>query len=214
MDVPPAIIGLMVVTAVAVAWLIYYYLKNRKVGTDTQRILSDRDLLQRLSREPDGFLTPDRLSKTSQLTKSQARIRLQKLSMAGMVDQAYNKRLKAHYSLRHPIAEREQPVLSSDPFLTVEDLLTIFELYDYRPRDQDLIMSTGLPLALIRREMKYFSGAGIVDILHMSEGYGKQSQRIYVLVEPYRSRPEEFRSLADRCDLELRTLLRNDNFIV
>ena len=193
---------------------ILYAMNYRQAKTETQQALSDRELLQRMSREPDGFLTPEGLSQTTQLTKTEARMRLQYLAFAGILDGAHNKRMKMHYSLRHPLIERGVPELSPDPFLTVEDLLHIFALYDYRPRDQDLIMSTGLPLALIRREMKYFAAEGIVDLLYASEGYGKQTQHIYVLQEPYRSNPDQFRERASADDLKLRTILRNDNFIV
>ncbi|WP_116125872.1 hypothetical protein [Lewinella sp. IMCC34183] len=197
-----------------VAFVVWFVRSRNRTLSVTQHGISDRELLLRISREPDGFVTADSISRTTELTKNEARIRLQSLSMAGILDQAHNPRLQGHYSLRHHLGEPVMPDLSPEPFLTVEDLVTIFELHGMRPRDQDLIVSTGLPLSLIRREMKYFMGEGVVDMLYYSEGYGKQSQRIYVLKEPYRSQPDTFLHRAHRDDLQLRTILRNDNFIV
>ncbi|THH39967.1 hypothetical protein [Neolewinella litorea] len=209
------LILLLAFLALVILALVIYLVWRRRSSSEHPSKISDRDLLLRLSREPDGFLTPDRLSKTTQLTKGEARSRLMRLSMAGILDQGYNKRLVSHYTLRHPLGEEDdRPTLSPMPFLTVEDLLLLFERYGYRPRDQDLIMATGLPLRMIRREMDYFAKEGVIDTLYLSAGYGKQSQRTYVLQEPYRSQPEAFRQRAGRDNLELREILRNDNFIV
>lgn len=208
------LILLATILTLVVLTLVIYLVWRQRTSASQQSKISDRDLLLRLSREPDGFLTPDRLSKSTQLTKGEARSRLMRLAMAGLLDQGYNRRLVSHYTLREPLDDREPPDLSADPFLTVDDLLLLFERYDFRPRDQDLIMATGLPLAMIRREMKYFASEGVVDILYLSAGYGKQSQRTYVLQEPYRSQPDAFRRRASRDDLELREILRNDNYIV
>lgn len=209
------ILAITVLVALLLTVFLIWYLKARSTTlSDTQAKLSDRDLLLRIVREPDGFVSPNGLSQVTRLTKGEARTRLQTLAMAGILDSAYNSRLQTFYSLRHPPADREVAQLSPEPFLTVDDLLTIFEQYDWRPRDQDLILATGLPLALIRREMKYFINEAVVDQLYFSEGYGKQSQRLYVLREPYRSQPEAFRRRAGRDDLQLRTILRNDNLIV
>ena len=197
-----------------VAWVVWFVMAQEKTTRATQRSISDKALLEKISGQPDGFLSPATLSETTQLSKSEARVRLQRLASAGILDQAYNARMRMFYSLRHPLADTPAPTLSPEPFLTVDDVLTLFALHGGRPRDQDLIMSTGLPLQLIRREMKYFLDEGIVDRLYASEGYGKHSQRIYVLNEPYRSQPENFRRRAESDDLKLRTILRNDNFIV
>ncbi len=194
--------------------MVWLLRSRRETVSTTQHGISDRDLLLRISREPDGFVTVESISRTTQLTKNEARTRLQSLATSGLLDQAHNRRLKVHYSLRHPVGNDDMPDLSPEPFLTVEDLVKVFELHGLRPRDQDLIMSTGLPLGLIRREMKYFMAEGVVDMLHYSEGYGKSSQRIYVLKEPYRSQPHTFLDRAQRDDLQLRAILRNDNFIV
>ncbi len=208
------LIGLAVFILLLVVFLIWYIHSQNKTAKETQSSISDRDLLQKIAREPDGFLTPQGLSETTALDKNAARMRLQQLHSAGILEQAHNSRLTAYYSLRHPLIEKDIAVLSPEPFLTVDDLLHLFKLYDYRPRDQDLIISTGLPLRLIRREMKYFVEEGIVDLLYASESYGKQSQRMYVLQEPYRTQPDKFRLRASEVDLQLRTILRNDNFIV
>ncbi|WP_116107712.1 hypothetical protein [Lewinella sp. IMCC34191] len=208
------IVGFVIFVIALIVFLIWLIRHQRSTTSETQSAISDRDLLRRIAGQPDGFVTPASLSEQTQLSKGVARIRLQALHQAGILDQAHNAGLTSYYSLRHPLTDREITELSPEPFLTVEDVITLFELYDYRPRDQDLILSTGLPLRLIRREMKYFADQGVVDTLFASDGYGKQSQRIYVLKEPYRSQPDQFRGRAEADNLELRTILRNDNFIV
>ena len=205
---------LLITVILLAAWATWFVLAKQKVTRDTQRFISDRDLLRKISAEPDGFVSPASLSETTRLSKPEARARLQSLASAGILDQAYNSRMRVFYSLRHPITDTPAPTLSPEPFLTVDDILTLFQLHGYRPRDQDLIVSTGLPLKLIRREMKYFVDEGVVDRLYASEGYGKHSQRIYVLNEPYRSQPDSFRRRAQEDDLKLRDILRNDNYIV
>ena len=208
------LLSLGVFVLLLVVFLIWYIYNQQKAESDTQSAISDRELLLRLAAEPDGFLTPEGLSKSTQLTKREARSRLQILHSAGLLDQAYNSRLTTFYSLRQPLGLTEQVDLSPEPYLTVEDVLTLFERYDYRPRDQDLVLGTGLPLRLIRREMKYFAEQEVVDTLYISNHYGKHSQRTYVLKEPYRTQPDKFRGRAEHDNLELRTILRNDNFIV
>ena len=197
-----------------VAFLLWYYYAQRKTGIETQSTLSDRDLLLKLAAQPDGFLTPQGLSEITGLSKTEARNRLQALQQAGILDHANNSRLTSFYSLRHPITDTSLAVLSPEPFLTVDDVLSLFQRHGFRPRDQDLVIATGLPLRLIRRELKYFAEQDVIDTLYASEGYGKYSQRIYVLREPYRSQPDQFRHRAKSDDLQLRTILRNDNFIV
>lgn len=208
------LVGLVVLLVALVIFAIVVHKYQTKQRSETQRHLSDRDLLLRLSKEPDGYLTPESLSKTTQLSKGEARTRLSALHIAGILDQAYNSRMVLYFSLRHPLEESTLADLSTDPFLTVEDLLTVFAACNYRPSDRDLIMATGFPLAIIHREMSYFAEEGVVDRLHQTEESGKQSQRTYVLKEPYRSQPEQFRLRAETDDLALRTILRNDNFIV
>jgi len=67
------------------------------------------------------------------------------------------------YGLKEPLVEDKNLTLSPDPFLTVEDLLIIFEAHDYRVSAQELIMAAGLPLSVIKREMKHFEKEGIVQ---------------------------------------------------
>ena len=208
------LLGLALLIVALAAFLVYYYWLQRKTGIETQSTLTDRDLLLKFVGQPDGFLTPQTLSEVTGLSKTEARNRLQALHLAGILDHAHNSRLASYYALRHPVADTSLMRLSPEPFLTVDDILTLFEQHGYRPRDQDLIISTGLPLRLIRRELKYFAEQGVVDTLYASDGYGKQSQRIYVLKEPYRSQPDHFRRRAETDDLQLRSILRNDNFIV
>lgn len=195
-------------------FVIYYYQRRHQIGTDTQRSITDRDLLQRIADEPDGLLSPHHLAATTELSLAQARSRLQSLQAAGILNTAYNSSLKAYYSLKEPIPGRPSINLSPDPFLTVEDILTIFQLFDFRISDQDLIVATGLSLAMIKREMKYFMKQNVVEQVTTTAPQAGMSVKSYILKEPYRSHPERFRDQAEKLDLEMREILRSDNLIV
>ena len=75
-------------------------------------------------------------------------------------------------------------------------------------------MATGLPLAVIKREMKYFEKQGTVQRLVRANTSGMAMERFFVLQDPYRSDPDRFRAKAGVLDLELREILKNDNLIV
>lgn len=209
-----AIIIILSIGALMIGALIYWVMFQKKQNADTQREISDRDLLRLLASQPDGLLSPHQLADQSGLTLNQARTRLSALMMYGILERSHNRRARYFYGLQDPLEEAPDLALSPAPFLTVEDLLNIFRHYNYRVSPQNLIMATGLPLAIIKREMKHFEAEGIVQKLQRVKHTGSVMESYFVLQEPYRSDPEQFRARAGTLDLEMREILRNDNLIL
>ncbi len=187
---------------------------QKKTNAETQRDISDRDLLRLIAAQPDQLLSPHQMRDKTGMTLNQCRTRLSALFSYGILNKSSNSRGRSFFGFYVPLIERESLDLSDDPFLTVEDLLQIFEAYDYRVTPQDLIMATGLPLSVIKREMKHFEKEGILQRLSTMQQQGMTMMRFFVLQEPYRSDPEQFRRRAGVMDLEMREILRNDNLIV
>lgn len=193
-------------------WLAYA--RKNKVNRETQRHLSDRDLLRMLRDEPDQLLSPHQLRDKTEMSLNESRSRLNTLSSYGILERSNNSRGRHFFGPRTPVEEPPELELSPDPFLTVEDLLQIFKAHDYKVTAQQMIMATGLPLAVIKRELKYFEKQKIVQKLHRSDAQGMVKKRFFVLQDPYRSDPERFRARAGQLDLELKEILTNENLIV
>ncbi|MEL7159863.1 MAG: hypothetical protein AAFN92_03825 [Bacteroidota bacterium] len=202
----------IIIPLVALAIALYAHAKAR--SPETQRLLSDRDLLELIQGQPDQLLTPHQLRDASELTLTQARGRLSDLFMYGILTRSYNSKGRYFYGLSDPLSKQPDLELSPEPFLTVEDLLALFDTYGNQITAQEMIVATGLPLAIIKRELKHFEKEGIVQVLKRSQGQGMTTRRFIVLKEPYRSNPEQFRQKAGVLDLELKEILRNDNLLV
>jgi len=211
-----AIAGFVVIAIVIamIAFGIAIWQYQKKTNAKTQRDISDRDLLRLIASQPDQLLSPHQMRDKTGMTLNQCRTRLSALFSYGILYKSSNSRGRSFFGFHVPLIERESLDLSEDPFLTVEDLLQIFEVYDYRVTPQDLIMATGLPLSVIKREMKHFEKEGILQRLSTMRQQGMTMMRFFVLQEPYRSDPEQFRRRAGVLDLEMREILRNDNLIV
>ena len=195
-------------------WLIYYLIKQQKRTRETQRHISDRELLRLLGAQPDRLLSPHQLRDLTGITLNDARARLNALHVYGILRRSYNSRGRHFFSPRDPVEEPPTLDLSPDPFLTVEDLLQIFMAYDYRVTAQQMIMATGLPLTVIKRELKYFEDQDIVQKLQRSDGNGTVMHRFFVLKDPYRTDPERFRQRAETLDGEMRKILVDEKLLV
>jgi len=202
------------VAALLIGFVFAIMAYQNKQNADSQRSISDQDLLRLIASQPDQLLSPHQLADQTDLTLNQARSRLTALMMYGILNRSHNKRARYFYGLNEPLAESPDLSLSPEPFLTVEDLLSIFAHYNHRVTPQNLIMATGLPLAVIKREMKHFEKEGMVQRLQRAKQSGMVMERFFVLQEPYRSDHSRFRDRAGEIDLELREILLNDNLIV
>jgi len=200
--------------ALLILFVVWAYFMQQKTNRKTQRHLSDKDLLLMLHNEPDQLLSPHQLADKTELSLSEARGRLNSLFSYGILQRSYNSRGRHFFGTRQPVGEVPELTLSSDPFLTVEDLLQIFAAYDYKVTAQEMIIATGLPLAVLKRELKYFEEQKIVQKLQRTDSNGTVMKRFYVLQDPYRSDPDRFRAKASVLDLEMREILLNDNLIV
>ncbi len=203
----------MTFTVLPLLIVLFIYLRNKKTNRDTQRVISDPDLLRLIDGEPDQLLSPHLLRDKTGLTLNEARSRLSNLLMYGILHRSIGGS-RHYYGLTEPLPEDKKLTLSPDPFLTVEDLLTIFAAHHYRVSAQDLIMATGLPLNVLKREMKHFQQRGIVQSMRGVVPQGTVGKRFFTLQEPYRSNPERFRARASELDLELKEILLNENLIV
>lgn len=206
------IISVMSMLVYFFIWAINNYQNNTNA---TQRAITDSDLVRLFHQQPDGFLSPHRLAEITDLKLSEARQRLVAFNAVGILKKSHNKRGRYFYSLREPFQEPPTVAFSPDPFLTVEDLLQLFDAYGGRISIQDMILATRLPLKVLMREMKHFEKEKIVEQLKTSEGaYSTNINKFYVLQDPYRTDPNAFRKRAGEVDLKLKELLKNENLII
>jgi len=183
------VVGLLAFSALLIMFVIWMYYHQKSSNRQTQRHLTDKDLLLMLHNEPDQLLSPHQLADKTALSLTEARARLNALFTYGILQRSYNKRGRHFFSTRDPIIDPPALNLSEDPFLTVEDLLQIFEAYNYKVTAQQMIMATGLPLAVLKRELKYFETQKIIQKLQRSDSNGMMLKRFYVLQDPYRPNP-------------------------
>lgn len=173
-----------------------------RTNIKTQVYLTDRELLMLISNQPDGMMTAKRLAGNSTLTLKQSKTRLSYLMQQGVLGVAHDNKFKYHYSLKEEIDERPQLELSDDPFLTVEDILFLFKHHDFQLTYQKACISTGLPVAVIKREFNYFVKQKIMNQVYSSTD-GITQKRLFLLEEPYRSDPDKFLEREKKMNLEL-----------
>ncbi|NJC26304.1 hypothetical protein [Neolewinella antarctica] len=213
---PGAIIAILF-CVVPLLYLLFYVIRSQQVANETQRDVSDADLIKLIHDQPDQLLSPHQLASFTGITVNQARHRLTAFNTAGMLTMSYNKRGRYFYALKQAYRDPAQVSFSPDPFLTVEDLLQLFAANDNRANIQDIILATRLPLQILKRELKHFEKEGFIQQLTASstqELEGGKMAKFYVLQEPYRSEPHRFRERAGTLDLELKQLLKKENLIV
>lgn len=209
------VVVLFVLLALSVVWLIWYVANYNKTIEDTQRKIIDADLIKKIHEQPDGLLSPHQLAELTDLSLAEARLRLSALSVEGILTTNMNSKGRNFFALRQPYVEPRVLHLSTDPFLTVEDLLQVFVVSEGKIDAQDLVLATRLPMKVIKREMKHFEKEGVVQQLYSHETtMGAVPRTFYVLQEPYRSNPGAFRERAEEMDLKLKELLTNENLIV
>lgn len=168
-----------------------------------QSVITDKDLLLLFEQQPDGFLTKKEVMELTGLTKKQSTQRLQHLQMNQLLRASYTSSFRYYYKLYQPIDHREPPKLSNAPFLTVEDVLLLFKHFNYEFNLQDLVIATGLPLLVIKREMKYFVKEKIIEMLYTSMDAVGTTMKTYILREPYRSDPDKFLAMEGEINPQL-----------
>jgi len=202
--VPMFIMLTTVATVMLIALCVSAYKSYNRSFDETYGAMSDKDILTALDEQPDKILDAKSVARRFGISKVKAGARLRALQYAGVVQMLYNKSMtKGFYTLSKPIERSFDLTMSEEPFMTLEDLLVIFKHYDYQVTMQELILVTGLPLKVIKREMKHFEDEKIIRI--MLKPVGQSYKRIYLLNEPYRSNPDAFLQL-DHINFELQAI--------
>ncbi|MGK0316610.1 MAG: hypothetical protein ACI86M_002845 [Saprospiraceae bacterium] len=200
------LIGIVGVSVIVMASLIIMGVKSyrNKINASYEKV-SDRDLLLFINEQPDKIIDKKLVARTFDISNSQSASRLGSLQHNGVLSVLYsNSMIRYSYTLSRPIDKNSDINLSQEPFMTLEDLLKIFKHYDHQVSMQELILITGLPLKVIKREMKYFEKEKIIKImLKMQNQYSYQ--RLYMLNEPYRSNPDAFLKL-ENTNFELKEI--------
>lgn len=167
----------------------------------TTPLLSDFEIFNLILSQPDQLITPEELANQTALSKKEAKIRLNYLK--------FNKILKAYrkpeycYGLAHNIDRRPPPVLSENPFMTIEDMLKLFIHFGGQCSVLDLLTATKLPVSVLRKELDYFIKEKVVRKLSSSV------HTAYILNEPFRSDPKAFlEKEAKEMNLELEELVK------
>lgn len=195
-------------------FFVWWYNKSRdKTSTNTQRLITDREILELIDAQPDGLLSAKQLAAQTELSTSQAKVRLSTLLSFGALKSHYASNFQGYFSLVERLDKRMAPKLSEEPFLTVEDILALFRHFEFRLTPLKLIMATGLPITILKREIKYFQKQKILQSLTQSSHHSGVGSRSLVLLEPYRSNPERF--LEKQLDLnrQVETILRKDDLV-
>ncbi len=189
-----AIVIMVTALTIAVFMIPFLIVSAQKRYMRTQSIISDRDILLMILSEPDRMMTVERLVRLTPLTKSEARTRLYSLRMSGILRQMSNGRMTKFYSLYDEDIDTQLLNLDDTPYLSTEDILQLFQHFDYNVDLTKLCFATNLPIKEIKREMNFYKKEGVIEELyHMTAG-GVNKRYIYLLKEPYRSDPDLFLS--------------------
>ena len=200
---PVAIVGISII--VMTMLIIFGVKSHRKSINASYESVSDRDLLLFIHDQPDKIVNKNLVARTFGLSNTQTASRLSSLHHNGVLSVLYSKSMTRYsYTLSRPIIKNSDMELSQEPFMTLEDLLKIFKHYDYQVSMQELILVTGLPLKVIKREMKYFENEKIINIMLKMQNQHTY-QRLYMLNEPYRSNPDAFLKL-ENTNFELKEI--------
>lgn len=200
------LISVIISVPILIGLLIYVTYKSHiKTIEYDQYLLTDKELLQLIAQHPGGLISSKQLSDITPLDKKQSRARLNYLLHQKILKNHYDSSFTYYYSLKTPIDSRPAPALSDKPFLTVEDILTLFKHHNHQLTVQDVCIDTGLPIPVIKREFKYFIKEKIVKLLYTNEG-GTQSIS-YILNEPYRNNPDAFLEKEAQINFELEEIL-------
>ena len=178
---------------------------------DSYYTMTDKDLLMLIDSQPDKLISAEMVSNNTSLTKKEAKARLTNLIYKGVLKSSHASGFKYFYSLKQPIRPGPYPTLSNDPFLTVGDLMLLFKHFDYRVSIQDICMATGLPVSVIREEMKHFIKKEIVrEVINaVSDGMTHySSSRFYILRDPYRNNPDAYLEQEEAIDFELKEIYK------
>lgn len=204
---------LVALAVVLTAWAILYTQQQKKVERDTQRVITDLELLRLFEQHPGGLLSSEMIAEQTGLTKSEAGTRLTSLATGGLLRSGMTPNgMKAYFELSADLEEVDGIKLSGLPFLTIEDLQQLFIAYDYKVSPHDLIVSTGLPWKVIAREMQHFRKEGVIELVHIDRP--GDSARQYILQEAYHQPEALDLASRERINSEVRQVLYDEQLLV
>lgn len=195
----------VIVLAVMIFAGVFYQSKVVERADKTHHLVSDRDLLLLIAEQPDGLINAEIIARKTRLDIKSAKRRLFSLHHNGLLSRILNKRRKAFYSLKHEIKPKEEMPLSDNPYITIEDIISLCKHYDFRLTLQDVCMATGLSVNIIKKEMAYFEKTGVVEVFPQAFSTDI-TINTYVLQEPFRSRPDAHLRDEAEMNLELKTI--------
>lgn len=204
-----AIVGMALLGAIAVLLLVLWLYRYSKAyySPDASHItISDKAFLELIADQNDGLLPVEKAIKLTGMTKAETKKRFTILTQKGLLKAGYTSSFKYYYSLKQPLKKGPYPVLSSDPFLTIGDLMILFKFFDYRLSIQDICLATNLPVTVIANEMKVFIKEKIVAELYHTSADGMTSNKFYILQGEYRDDPDKYLELQKEIDLDLSKL--------
>ncbi|TXF89785.1 helix-turn-helix domain-containing protein [Neolewinella aurantiaca] len=207
------IVSLILIGLAMIVWGILYQARHNKTLRDTQRIITDLELLRLFERQPGGILSAKMVADKTGLTAAEASSRLSGLAHGGLLLVGSNPSgMKQFYELSAPLEERPGIQLSGEPFLTIEDLQEIFIAYDYKVSPHDLMVATGLPWNILAREMKYFRQQGITELIHIPRPGDSFKQ--YILQEEYHRSGKLDIEGRTRLNEKVKQVLYDERFLV
>lgn len=201
-------ISILVVALSIMALLIVWGVRQHRSSMNASETrLTDRDLLLLINAEPDRIINAANLAKKSGISLSQARTRLHRLMYAGVVHQMTSG-FKYFYELKNPIQKENLIDLSDNPFISIEDLITLFEHFEYKMTLQNICIATGLPFKIIKEEMKYFQKEGVVHEMSQHSGTGLIANKFYTLQDGFKGSRGDFVARDKEINLDLEQIYK------
>jgi len=204
-----AVVILIAVLTVCILLFIFlpiaiYRNNNIKVPRETQWKVSDKDILLIMSKQRNGYLSPDDLARITDLTKSEAKKRLFSMVYKRAISFKQSG-LKYYFHLKEEVDSRQAPQLSNNPYITTADLMLLFKHHNFELTLQKICIDTGLPINVIYKELQRFIKEKV--IVKLSDRFFNVS---YILKEPYNSNPEKRIDTEDILNLDLSKIYQKE----
>ena len=173
------VLGSIFFSALLPLFILGMIYKNGMNVTRETYWVTDGGILQMIDEQPDKLLSAAQLSILGDMTKSQARARLTKLLLFGLLKK-YTAVITPYYGHKYPLA-RNPVYLEIESEMTFDDLMTILRDNDYRITLSDVVFTTNLSVEVARKELKRFKREKIIQSVRDSRG-----KSYYILGPDYR----------------------------
>lgn len=153
-----AISVLLLLIGFAIKYSVDYY--NKIYPSEYE--VTDRDLMLAIRQEVDHIITTEALSAKLGITNKELKTRMNRLLYAGVIKKIYDSRMKALWTLKENLSSVKPINLSQPNRLSLMDIEKIFHEYGYKVTMSDLLMATGLPFVVLRKELKRLIKEGYI----------------------------------------------------